>query len=148
VKRSVVLFFLLCGSLISCSHEDGPSLDVKNVRILAPLPGSDVGVAYFDVVNNTDAVSHLINMSSPQYGQVAMHETTETKGIARMRPVSTVPVPANSEIKFSSGGLHVMLIDPLAELGPGSQITIQLHFEDNLLIVSTMLQPRRIRRGQ
>lgn len=141
MKQSFVLF-LLCGPLIACNHDDGPSLDVKNIRVLAPLPGSDIGVAYFSVVNNTDAVSHLVNISSPQYGQVAMHETTETKGITRMRPISTVTVPANSKVEFSPGSLHVMLIDPHAELGPESQITIQLQFEDNLLIVSTTLQPR------
>lgn len=134
---------LLCYLLIACVQQDAPSLDVKNIRIFAPLPGSDVSVAYFSVVNNADEAAQLINISSPQYGQVAMHETNETDGIARMRPISSVTVPANSEVDFSAGGLHVMLMDPLTKPGPDSLLSMQLQFDDNLLIVSASLQMRR-----
>jgi len=143
VKHSFAVLFLLCGSLIACNQQDGPSLAVNNVQIFAPLPGSSVSVAYFSIVNNTDKDSRLVSIGSRQYGRVAMHDTIETEGVARMRPSGTVIVPANGEVDFSPGGLHVMLMDPLDKLDPGSPITMQFQFQDNLLVVSTTLQTRR-----
>ncbi len=71
-----------------------------------------------------------------------MHETKEERGVARMRPVATVSIPGNDSVEFTSGGLHVMLMNAQEELDPGSSVTMQLQFENNLLIVSSTLQAR------
>jgi len=143
VKRFFATFFLAFGSISGCSQQDGPSLYVEDVRILAPLPASGASVAYFRIVNGDSTSAKLVNISSPQFGQVAMHETKEEEGVARMRPVAAISIPGNDAVEFASGGLHVMLMNPEDELHPGSSVTLQLQFENNLLIVSSTLQARR-----
>jgi periplasmic copper chaperone A len=45
----------------------------------------------------------------------------------RMRPVTSVEVPAQGRVRFQPGGLHVMLIDLTQPLKEGQRSPLTLH---------------------
>jgi periplasmic copper chaperone A len=60
-----------------------------------------------------------------------MHETMAGhQGMAAMKPVTSVQVPAGSEVKFEPGGKHVMLWNINPGLAPPKRIPLQLSFSN------------------
>ncbi len=136
---SLLLSALLLGA---CAEEHGPAVSVTDVRILAPMPGSSAGVAYFKVENRGDAEITITAIDSPQFEDVQMHETTIEDGVSRMRQIESVHVGASSSTDFVPGGKHLMLMQPSTNVLPGSLVELEFHYDSGLLIVNATMQSR------
>jgi copper(I)-binding protein len=128
--------------LAACTEVVGPPVAITDVRILAPMPGSSAGVAYFRIENRSDATITINRIESPQFEDVQMHETTIEDGVSRMRPVQSVSVDPSSSLAFVPGGKHVMLMRPSINTGPGSLVELEIHSDSGLLIVNATMQNR------
>ena len=128
--------------MAACADDAGPSITTSDVRILAPMPGSSAGVAYLKIDNRSDAAITIRRIESPQYSDVQMHETTIADGISSMRAISSIVVEPRSNIEFTPGGRHIMLMRPLANVGPGSLVELEIQHDDGLLIVNATMQNR------
>ena len=128
--------------MCACAEDSGPPVTITNVKILAPIPGSSAGVAYFIIDNRGDTSITVDRIDSPQYDNVEMHETTLDDGISRMRPIDSFQVDPSSSIEFAPGGKHVMLMRPATNVVPGSSVTLEFNYDEGLLIVSAIMQPR------
>lgn len=95
----------------------------------ATPPGADVGAAYLTIENRGSADDRLIGASSEAAGAVAIHETVEENGIAKMRPLEGIAVLAGHTIAMRPGGFHFMLMDLKAPLVEGETLTLTLTFE-------------------
>lgn len=140
------LFFvtLLCVSVVSaCQGDPGPAIAITDVRIIAPVPGSNAGVAYMTIANNSEEAIVISGIRSPQFDRVEMHETTiDEHGVSRMQRLEQVEIPADESGEFRAGGKHLMLMDANPDTTAGSPVTLEIEYSDGLLLVSATLQSR------
>lgn len=137
---SLMLFALLLGA---CSQDGKPALSADSVRVFAPLPGRSESVAYFDVHNGGSSSISLTRVSSPQFANAEIHETTIEDGMARMKKLGAVSIAAESGLSFSPGGLHIMLLEPRRALLPGANVQVELTFDDGtILLLDAPVQTR------
>ena len=66
-------------------------------------------------------------VTSPQFGAVEIHETKIEDGIARMRELDALVVPARGSVTLERGGKHLML---MKGKDAGDSVTLQLFSED------------------
>ena len=90
-------------------------------------PTARVRVAYAIVRNPGSEPVTITGARSPAFGAIELHETREVDGVARMRRLSEVEVPAGGELHFEPGGKHFMLFRPTGELDGehGSTLIVQ-----------------------
>ena len=112
----VVLLLAACGG-------PQPPLVASGVEITAPLPGRPMSAGFLVLRNTTDEAIRITGVSSPQFGSVEIHETTIENGIARMRRLDALVVPAHGSVTLERGGKHLMLMRA-RDLGDG--VTLHL----------------------
>ena len=140
--RRWALLLLAAACVAGCSEEVGPPIDISGVRILAPVPGSRMGVAYMTIANNSGEAMVISAARSPQFERVEIHETLIEDGVSSMRKLETVSIEHDTVRHFETGGAHLMLIGPEPDTAPGSPVTIEIEHSGGLLIVNATMQDR------
>lgn len=88
------------------------------------------GAAYMTITNPGDTADRLVSAASDVAGKVELHtHTIDSEGVARMRPVEAIDVPAKGSASLAPGGLHVMLIGLHGPLTEGQPFPLTLSFE-------------------
>lgn len=88
------------------------------------------GAAYMVLRNAGSSADRLVAAASEVAERVELHtHMIDAEGVARMREVEAVEVPAGGEAAFQPGGLHVMLIGLREPLAEGSSFGLRLTFE-------------------
>lgn len=127
--------------LTACSSNGGEPIVVTDIRIEAPRPGAAMSAGYMTLRNPGQTPITVSAISSPQYGTVDMHETVVEDGVARMRELPRLLVPAGGEARLEPGGRHLMLRQPATDAGP---VTLEFWSGDTLLLTAeTTLQGAR-----
>lgn len=86
--------------------------------------------AYLDLDYSGDTPDRLLAASSPAAERVELHgHTIDAQGVARMRPVAAIDLPAHGSAELAPGSLHVMLIGLKAALDEGGRMPLTLTFE-------------------
>jgi copper(I)-binding protein len=95
-----------------------------------PSPGSAANAAFYvSIHNNGSALEELVAADIDICGQTELHESTiDENSVMRMQHVEIIRVPPGETIHLEPGGYHIMCIDRQADLDPGDQIPITLHF--------------------
>ena len=114
------LAFAACGA-------PQPPLVASDVEITQPVPGRHISAGFLVLTNNTDSDVRITHVTSPQFGAVEIHETTVEDGIARMRELDGLVVPAHGSITLERGGKHLMLMQA-ADIG--DSVSLQLFSEE------------------
>lgn len=83
------------------------AVTIENAWIRLPAPGQSIAAGYCDIRNDGAAPVTIVGFSGPL--RIAIHETRIEDGVARMRPVAALEVPAKSTAKLTPGGKHLML---------------------------------------
>lgn len=86
-----------------------------------------MSAGFFVLENNTAADIRITGVTSPQFGTVAIHETSIDNGISRMRKLEVLVVPAHGSVTLERGGKHLMLMQA-GDLG--ETVTLQLFSGD------------------
>ncbi|HET8597113.1 MAG TPA: copper chaperone PCu(A)C [Castellaniella sp.] len=87
-----------------------------------PAPAPSGGFLVFH--NAGGQAAALTAASSPDYGDVMMHRTTEENGMSRMSMVDQVTVPAGGDLAFKPGSYHLMLEKPRDGLKIGDHVRV------------------------
>lgn len=103
VVTAVCLLLAACGA-------PQPPLVAGEVEITRPLPGREMSAGFMVLTNNTDRAIRITSATSPQFAAVEIHETSIEDGIARMRALDELIVPANGSVTLRRGGKHLMLM--------------------------------------
>lgn len=114
----------LAAMLSACSKPNRVTVDDAWIRLPA-VPGRP-GAAYF-TLHGGPSNATLIDVSADIAIRAEMHESmTGSGGMAAMKPLASVAVPARSDIVFAPGGRHVMLFDinPKAKAGRIYNLTL------------------------
>ena len=112
-----------CLLLGACGGAPQPPLVASEVEITRPVPGRNMSAGFMVLTNNTDDAIRITAATSPQYAAVEIHETTIEEGIARMRELDELVVPAHGSVTLRRGGKHLMLMQ-----GNGEDDAVSLQF--------------------
>lgn len=102
---------------------------------LGAVPGRPAA-AYF-TVHGGPRPATLINVTTDVAIQTEMHRSMATGGMAAMKPVRDVAIPAEADLAFAPGGRHVMLFDVNPGIKPGARITFTFTFADGTRILQS-----------
>lgn len=122
---------VLTALLIAACGAPKPPLVASDVEITRPLPGRHMSAGFLVLTNNTDEDIRITRVSSPQFGSIQIHETTIEDGIARMRELPALIVPAGSSVTLERGGKHLMLMRPE---DIDESVSLQLYSDDVLAL--------------
>lgn len=129
MRSALALIATLC--VAACRYEPAAeSIRVDDAWSRPTMPGMSMGVAYFTLTNGTDVDDALIAASTPVAARVEMHETSMEDGMARMRPLTEIAVPARGRVAVKPGGIHLMLVDLAQPLPDGSHVPMTLEFRN------------------
>ena len=94
------------------------------------VPGSDVAAVYLTLHNPTSKPITVTGIESSVAEHVMIHETKTEGGQSRMRPHEQLLVAPGETVKFSPGGLHVMLHGMKQSVAVGQSIQLVLLLAD------------------
>ena len=117
--------------LVSCVEKPQAPLAATDVEFIKPMPGMKMGAAYMSLANNTDRAITIVRISSPQFDSVELHETTIEDGVARMRAMPKLSMPAGATLVLQRGGKHLMLMRPTH---PADTITLEFYSDEALIL--------------
>lgn len=118
--------------LPGCLQPEEVSVDDAWVR-LGAVKGNPAA-AYF-TVHGGPADATIIAAYSDVSIKSEMHESMSGGGMASMKPLASVRVPARTDVKFEPGGKHVMLYDMNPGIVPGGRpVLLTLSFADGTRI--------------
>lgn len=121
------LLGLMLGSLVACASPGKTT--VNNAWALAALAKSN-GAAYFVVANPSPQADALVGAQSDIAETVELHTTEMQGNTMHMAHHAQIAIPANSQLEFKPGGMHVMLINLKRELKSGETFTVTLQFQN------------------
>lgn len=105
---------------------------VEHGRVNSTAPGQTVTAGYLTLRNSSGKVATVIGASSPAASSVEIHDVSVTNGVARMRKLETLSIPAGSEVRFAPGGYHMMINGLKTRLVAGQVFPVKLHFASGL----------------
>jgi len=87
------------------------NLTFEQAYVRAPIPGTKNTAGYMKLINHSDTEITLVKAESHFSDRVEFHDHIMENGVMRMTQVPVVKIEAKSSLEFSSGGLHLMLLD-------------------------------------
>jgi copper(I)-binding protein len=117
---SIVILLSACGSQ--------SSIQVTDVWARPGLQEGNTGV-FFIIDNPASTEDRLLSAQSSIAAIVELHKTEMKDDVMQMIKQDYVDIPANGQVIFKPGDLHVMLIDLSSPLNVGDTFEITLVFE-------------------
>jgi copper(I)-binding protein len=123
------LFLLFLSVLVlgGCGQPKQVYIDKAYIRTAA-APGRPAS-GYFTLHGGTAATT-LISVHTEVAIKTEMHESTTSGGMASMKPVDHVALPADGTVAFAPGGKHLMIYDLNPGMKVGKTITLVFTFSD------------------
>lgn len=123
---SLLAMVAATGIAFAAAAADGPRVSGAWAR--ATAPGADVGAAYMTIDGGaTD--DRLLAASTNRAAMVHLHTVEEAAGVAKMRSVDAVAVPAGKRVVLAPKGTHIMLMGLDKPLVAGESFELVLRFE-------------------
>lgn len=109
---------------------DTKSLDVTAAWARASATPKGASAAYVSIKNMGDAGDRLIGARTSVAKRAMLHTHVMEGGIAKMRHIEAVDVPAGADVAMAPGGNHVMLMGLETPLKEGDHFPLTLVFEN------------------
>ena len=90
----------------------------------ATVPGQNMGGAFITLTSDQDAT--LIGASSPVSEKMELHTMKMDGEKMLMAQVSSIPLPANTQVELKPGSLHLMFMGLKQPLTEGQNVAITL----------------------
>ena len=103
-------------------------ISVTNARLMLPAVEGNPGAVYFDVANDSTSNRMIRAVSVAGAGSAVLHQMGTWNRQPSMDEIFQIDVPANGELKFEPGGLHVMANDLADTVTAGSTADVTLTF--------------------
>ncbi len=128
---------------LSLSSWAAPRLEIHDPWTPEAPPGRMM--AGFMTLHNPGTEPVVITKAeSERFGRVEIHTMTMVDGVMRMRRLEQLDVAPGETVRLESGGIHLMLMQPLGPLVQGDTIAITLvtNTGERLELISTV-RPRQ-----
>lgn len=103
---------------------------ITEAEVQVPIPGKNLTSAYFLLRNKGQHPRHLVGVQADFADRAELHSHEMKDGMARMRRQDSVTIAPRSELRFKSGGHHVMLFDLSRRPRTGDRLELVLEFRD------------------
>ncbi len=128
MRLAAVLAFILFALPAFAHHYTLGDLNIGHVWSPATTPKATLGAVYMPIENTGKEDDTLQSAETPAAEKVEFHQTKIENGVAKMRKVDEVKLPARKKTEFKTGGLHIMLVGLKQQLKNGGRATLTLHF--------------------
>ena len=126
--RTTALFALIAGAAIAEDYSAG-DLTIHDPFAYETAPTAMAGGGYLTITNDGPQADRLLEVRAA-YPRVELHRSVEEGGVATMRPVEALEIPAGETVTLEPGGLHVMFMGLRdAPFSAGDGIPATLVFE-------------------
>jgi copper(I)-binding protein len=106
------------------------AITVTDVWVREVPPTSTVTAVYMNIANSGSEDDRLTGVSSPAADKAEIHvSSVDDKGVAKMKMVDGVSLPAGGKTELKPGGYHIMLIGLKEPLAGKENIEIVLDFQ-------------------
>jgi periplasmic copper chaperone A len=102
------------------------ALTVDQGWIRSGPPGATVLAGYARLSNPGTTELRIVEARSSSFASVEFHETLDEDGVAKMRAVEALVIPAGGSLTLEPGGLHLMLIKPTRRLMLGDSVVLDM----------------------
>ncbi len=116
-------------SMVSQTEAAGDVVAMMNAWVRQAPPATEMNAGYMTLINVSPEEVTLVKFKSEVFGNIEMHEMTMVDGLMAMREVTDLIIPANSQVQFKPGGMHLMLLNPRDYLTVGEMVDIRLIFK-------------------
>lgn len=121
-------FALMLLSLLSLPALAALQVADPYVRVLPP--GSPNTAAFMQLTNDGSAELALVAVETDVAARAELHTHQLVDGVAQMRQVAQIALPAGQTVSLQPGGLHIMLLDLKAPLKADEQVALTLILSD------------------
>jgi copper(I)-binding protein len=115
----------LCALATTAGAGDAPV--VSDAWARATPPGVDVGAAYMTIQGGRQA-DRLVGASCDRAAMAHLHAVEEQGGVAKMRAIEGVDIPAGKRVMLAPKATHVMLMGLDGPLVAGQTFVVKLKF--------------------
>lgn len=119
----------------------GPSVSASRVWIREAPPGAEVMAGFLVLTNHTGAALTLTNITSPDFGSVAVQQSRQTGGVRGAQSGAPLGIPAHQSVTLAPGGEQLLLQKPAKPLYDGDLVTLTFNFSDGSAL--TIMAPVR-----
>ncbi len=103
---------------------------VRDGWIRVPPAAIPVLAGFATLGNDCATAATIVAGSSAAFEEVSIHETRFEDGMAKMRAIPRLAVPAGGSTTLKPGGLHLMLMKPKTAPAAGDVIRIDFTLDD------------------
>lgn len=131
MKRFVTLisaFAVGCAASVALAQPNITDLSFNDPWIRGSVPGQKNGAGYLIIDNKSSQPAALVSANSDRANRIELHTIVREEGVAKMREVKEIPVPANGSVTLQPGGYHVMFIGLTQPFKEGETIPVKLNF--------------------
>lgn len=130
MKRICIVAALLAGAPAAQAQQAKVGeIAVEAAFARATPGGAKDGAAFMTLHNVGKQRDRLVSAKAAIAASVEMHNHVMEGGVARMREVSGIEVPAGGKVELKPGGYHLMLFGLKAPLKEGTSVPLDLRFE-------------------
>jgi copper(I)-binding protein len=122
--------FAVALALFAVTTQAGDAPVVSEAWARATPPGVDVGAAYM-VIQGGERADRLVAASSERAAMVHLHTVEDVGGVAKMRAIEAVDVPAGQRVTLAPKSTHLMLMGLDGPLVAGQTFGITLRFAES-----------------
>jgi copper(I)-binding protein len=126
LKLIVIFVLSLCISMPAMSS----SILIQNAFARASIGLAKNGVVFMSIHNRSDKSDQLLAIQTDIAKNSSLHKHLNDNGIMKMRRVSKISIPRNSNIELKPGGFHIMLMGLKNPLTEGNQFNLTLVFKN------------------
>ncbi len=111
------------------AHAQG-RIGVFDAWIRAAPPGATMLAGYATLKNTGDAPISILTVHSDAFRMTSLHETVVEDGVARMREMHRLQIPAGGEVQLAPGGKHLMFMQPRGDTAIGERVAVTFLMAD------------------
>ncbi len=82
------------------------------------------------IENRCAAPVTIVGVRSAAFGDASLHETRIVDGVSKMRALAELRIAPDGAAVLKPGGMHLMLMRPIAPLKPGSRVAVEFALKD------------------
>lgn len=106
------------------------AIEIIHPHINEPFAGAKTAAGYMSISNEGAEADRLIGIETPAAKSTRLHMTEHgSDGVARMKPIEALEIPAGETVVLEPDGLHVMLMGLTGPLKEGEMVPAVLIFE-------------------
>lgn len=124
INQALSVSGILAAALLASFSASACDLKVEAAWIRTAPPAATTLAAYAVLKNTGSGTLKITEATAPTMQMAMLHETTLVNGVAQMRLLDSLSIPAGGELLLAPGGKHLMLMGMKSVPKQGDHVTI------------------------